>query len=53
MEEDHNFLFLKKNLMRIFFFLKGNLEFLFFVLFFLKELKVLIDDYFILFFWKS
>ena len=42
MEEDHNFLFLKKNLMKIFFFEKfGNLEF-----FFLKELKILIDDFF-------
>ena len=41
MEEDHNFLFLKKNLMKIFFFL--NLE----NLNFLKELKILINEFFL------
>ena len=41
MEEDHSFLFLKKNLMKIFFLLK-NLE----ILNFLKELKILINDFF-------
>ena len=44
MEEDHSFLFLKRNLMKIFFFLK-NLE----ILNFLKELKFL--NFF--FFWKQ
>ena len=38
MEKDHSFLFLKKNLMKIFFFFGGNLE----ILNFLKELKILI-----------
>ena len=43
MEEDHSFLFLKNNLMKIFFFLEnfGNPEF-----FFLKELKIFIDFFF-------
>ena len=61
MEEDHSFLFMKKNLMKIFFFFL-NLENLNFskelkilknfflenleVLNFFKELKILIDDFF-------
>ena len=45
MEEDHSFLFLKKNLMKIFFFFFLNLE----NLNFLKELKILIDDFFFFF----
>ena len=41
MEEDHSFLFLKKNLMKIFFFLNlKNLNIL-------KELKILIDFFFL------
>ena len=52
MEEDHNFLFLKKNLVKIFFW---TFDFFFFlkyleILNFLKELKILIDVFF--FFWK-
>ena len=48
MEEDHSFLFLKKNLMKIFFFFEkfGNPEFLFYEFFFLKELKILINNFF-------
>ena len=41
MEEDHNFLFLKKNLVKIFFFFLKNLE----ILNFFTELKILIDDF--------
>ena len=51
MEEDHSFLFLKKNLMKIFFFFEkfGNPEFLFYeFFFFLKELKILINNFFLL-----
>ena len=60
MEEDHSFLFLKKNLMKIFFFEGiGNFDwwiFLkelkifineFFIFIFFKELKILIDDFFV------
>ena len=43
MEEDHSFLFLKRNLMKIFFFLLKNLE----ILNFFKELKILIDFFFL------
>ena len=44
MEEDHSFLFLKKNLMKIFFFEGiGNFDWWIF----LKELKILIDDFFL------
>ena len=64
MEEDHSFLFLKKNLMKIFFFLNlknlnisKELKILIFfflknleILNFFKELKILIDFFF--FFWK-
>ena len=62
MEEDHNFLFLKKNLMKIFFVFFFNLENLNFskelkiliffflknleILNFFKELKILIDKFF-------
>ena len=42
MEEDHNFLFLKKNLMKIFFVFFFNLE----NLNFSKELKILIFFFF-------
>ena len=63
MEEDYSFLFLKKNLMKIFFFFFGKLEFFkgienfeifsflknLEILNFFKELKILIDD----FFWKQ
>ena len=45
MEEDDSFLFLKKNLMKIFFFLLKNLE----ILNFLKELKILTDEFIYLF----
>ena len=41
-EEDHSFLFLKKNSMKIFFFFFFNLE----ILNFFKELKILIGDFF-------
>ena len=47
MEEDHSFLFLKKNLIKIFFFFFGNLE----NLNFSKELKIL-DFFFFEKFWK-
>ena len=64
MEEDHSFLFLKKNLMKIFFFFEfeklkyfegiENFDFFFLknleILNFFKELKILIDFFF--FFWK-
>ena len=64
MEEDHSFLFLKKNLMKIFFEFRKleffevieNFVFLFFfflknleILNFFKELKILIDDFFFFF----
>ena len=44
MEEDHSFLFLKKNLMKSFFFF-FNLQ----NLNFLKELKILIGEFFFFF----
>ena len=60
MEEDHSFLFLKKNLMKIFFLNFENLNFskelkilnFFFlknleILNFFMELKILIDDFFL------
>ena len=40
MEEDHSFLFLKKNLMKIIYL---------FIYFFVKELKILIDELFFFF----
>ena len=65
MEEDHSFLILKKNLMKIFFFFFLNLENLNFskelkilnfflkkkmeILNFFKKLKILIDDFFFFF----
>ena len=46
MEEDHSFLFLKKNLMKMFFFFLKILE----ILNFLKELKILTSEFFFFFF---
>ena len=49
MEEDHSFLFLKKNLMKIFFFFWKIWKSWIFVLWiFFKELKILIDNFFLL-----
>ena len=50
MEEDHSFLFLKKNLMKIFFFEGiGNFDWWIF----LKELKILIDEFFFFIFFGN